>query len=563
MHPPTSRIFDPYDVKLLPVTSSLSTILRCRSRVALLANVAAVVAVLLAVVPTADAQVIPGSAQAIGSMSADRARLAQLLGEPVPPTAVPIDPTHQLFVPILPSVLLIDNSSIPYTQNDGELWAGRGLNVSVTGGAAFAKNFDGFRVHAVLAPTFTYSQNRPFQFLRDTMVSRSPFSSLYHSNRSSLDLPSRFGDESFERISFGQSSIEATFPAVAIGVSSTNEWWGPGIENTLIESNTAGGIPRAYIRTAEPIRTRIGSFEGRLFAGTLTESPYFDTTSANDYRRINGLLVTYKPTFDPGLTLGFSRVVYANEGSALTTLSHPLDALLHWETVKAPTDTANGRNNQSADQLMSLFFRWVFAPAGVEIYAEYGREEFPRSLREFLVAPQSTQAYVVGFQDAYRINSTAIFRTQVEFTDLEQPLIYADRPTLDWYAGQATPQGYTQRGQLIGAATGPGSSAQFLAFDYIVPRWQFGVFAGRTRWDEDALIRQFFPNTARHDVSIYSGVRGGWRQPTFDVWGELAVSRRLNYLFQDDAFHAGTPRQAIDVQNVTLTLRFDPRGLPF
>jgi hypothetical protein len=76
-------------------------------------------------------------------------------------------------------------------------------------------------------------------------------------------------------------------------------------------------------------------------------------------------------------------------------------------------------------------------------------------------------------------------------------------------------------------------------------------------------MRQFFPNTARHDVSIYSGIRGGWRQSLYDVWAELTVARRLNYLFQDDAFHAGTPRQAIDVQNVTLTFRIDPRGLNF
>jgi len=222
----------------------------------------------------------------------------------------------------------------------------------------------------------------------------------------------------------------------------------------------------------------------------------------------------------------------------------------------------NGQSNQSADQLMSLFFRWVFAPAGAEIYAELGREEFPRSLREFLVAPQSTQAYVIGFQDAYRLNHTATLRTQVEFTNLEQPLVYPDRPPLDWYAGRATTHGYTQRGQLLGAAIGPGSSAQFLAVDYIVPRWQLGVFAGRTRYDEDALIRQFFPNTARHDSEIYSGLRGGWRESNVDLWAELTVGRRLNYLFQDEAFHAGTPRQAIDIQNVTLTFRVDPRALP-
>jgi hypothetical protein len=61
-----------------------------------------------------------------------------------------------------------------------------------------------------------------------------------------------------------------------------------------------------------------------------------------------------------------------------------------------------------------------------------------------------------------------------------------------------------------------------------------------------------------HDVTSYSGVRGGARLPWTDVSGELTVGRRLNYLFQNE-FYLGSPVVATDIQNVTLVVQVSPR----
>src|SRR5439155_26788657 len=170
------------------------------------------------------------------------------------------------------------------------------------------------------------------------------------------DLPLRFGDQPIRRFDFGQSSISASSHDVSVGLTTQDEWWGPGIRNTLIMSNNAPGIPRAFARTARPVRTRAGAFEARIIAGTVTESRFFDTLTANDYRSISGLLVTFRPAVDSGLTLGLSRVVYAPIARATGSLSHAIDDLTKWEPLARATDTlANGRNRQSTDQLLSLF----------------------------------------------------------------------------------------------------------------------------------------------------------------------------------------------------------------
>src|SRR5262249_7787783 len=132
---------------------------------------ATVIAATFVIAPavTATAQVVPGTAQAIGSMDADRARLAQLLGEPVATPASTTrapDTTRVIFAPILPTGRLVYNSQIPYTRNDAEIWGGRGVNLSITGGGAATRSYGGYTLRAVFAPTLAYSQNLPFQFFR-------------------------------------------------------------------------------------------------------------------------------------------------------------------------------------------------------------------------------------------------------------------------------------------------------------------------------------------------------------------------------------------------------------
>ena len=84
----------------------------------------------------------------------------------------------------------------------------------------------------------------------------------------------------------------------------------------------------------------------------------------------------------------------------------------------------------------------------------------------------------------------AWLRLQLEFTNLEQSGAPPGPTWPDFYSGLSVPQGYTQRGQVIGAAIGPGASSQWLAADYIRKRWQAGAYVSRIRWDNDALYRQ-------------------------------------------------------------------------
>jgi hypothetical protein len=488
----------------------------------------------------------PLSAQIWSPLSADPSRFAELTGTLTPP---PVPPAGFASGFVGPTLYIVHNSDIPYSLNDGALWAGRGTSASLTTGGAFTYRTDRYIVRGILAPTWTGVENLPFQIIHGADWTRSNFSSPWHYGQRSADLPLRFGDKPYRELSLGETGIEVEYRNVVAGLTSASEWWGPGIRNALVLSDNAAGIPRAFVSTARPIHTPLGLISGRLFLGTLTESRFFDQYPDNDFRSINGLLLTFRPAVDTALTLGFARTVIQQSVSRFPSPKRSLDALWRWgQHAPRSTDSTVGTN-----QVFSVFARWLFPKPAVEVYGEWARNVVPRTVHEWLVAPYDGQAFTLGLQSAHRLQRPGHFlRGQIEFSDLEQTYAFSDVPAPDFYTG-TVPQGYTQFGQVIGAATGPGSSSQFVALDYIAPRWQAGAFIGRTRWENDAMYRLRFASAAKHDVTIYSGVRGGVKRFGLNATGELTVGRRQNYLFQNDAFNAGElPRMAIDVQNITL-----------
>jgi len=508
------------------------------------------------------------NAQAIGTVASDRARVREITGDTMrlalrPDSSLgaflsPLYRGHLLdHVPLAivgPDIRVTWNSTIPFSQNDGALWAGRGWNVSLATGLSSQRHYRNADIRAVVAPSLLYSQNLPFQIAPNTVPGRSDYASPFHGPGASLDLPQRFGDRYLLTVDAGRSALEVEWPRVTVGATAQNEWWGPGIRNAILMSNNAPGIPRLYARTTRPVRTRWGTLEAKLMTGTLTKSRFFSVTESEN-RTISGVLFQFRPAVDSSLTLGFSRVVYAPigpEASPFTaTLARSLDAIFRWENL-------SGYGHQRSDQIGSIFARWVFAPVGFELYGEWARMDLPRSPIELFVAPQHTGGWTFGFQWAQPRQRHSWLRLQSELTYLEQGRVLEDRPTPDFYSGQASPQGYTQRGQVIGAAIGPGASSQWIAVDWLAERWQLGTFVGRIRWDNDALYRVPGASYFDHDVSVLGGARGAWRSGLVDFAIDLTAAQRYNYLFQNGRIRPGGYR-TVDVRNFTLGLTATPR----
>jgi hypothetical protein len=299
--------------------------------------------------------------------------------------------------------------------------------------------------------------------------------------------------------------------------------------------------------------------EGRYLLGTLVPSLYVDTAVTASWRAFNGVAVTLRPARASNLTLGFARTAVAPLVRPASLGTHALDALVRWEGT--PSDTTR---RPRADQLTALFARWVFPDDHAEVYAEWARQAAPRSLRELLVAPQDGRALTLGARALRPVarrggTVTRYLRAELELTGTEQSITFRDRPVPQpFYTGLATREGYTHRGQLLGAAVGPGASAQWLAGDLVTTRGAVGLVLGRVRWENDALYRQPNVNFFRHDVTTLLGARAQARLPHADVRAEGSWARRYNYLFQNGFANPGG-RRTVDVTNLTMVLAVTPR----
>jgi len=511
-----------------------------------------------------------------GSFADDSARLSSITS--LEPRSYPLLRSASTFAPRLsgaseslrvvlvrPELYVIRNSALPYSLNDGALWAGRGFNFRVRAGFEIETG----PVRFVFAPEFLGAGNSAFELLHWRVVrpmppGRHPLSSHWHTSPESIDLPIRFGTRTFSGWDLGQSTLDLDFGLITAGVSTENEWWGPGVRNAIVTSTNAAGIPRFFLRTTRPMATRAGTFDVRLFAGGLRESPYFDTTAANDLRSISAFAVTWSPRRAPNVTVGFARAVYAPTTGWGRIPTRLLDVLLR--NPGRPNNHFPGDTSAvpGPDQVYSLFGRWAFPGDGLEVYAEWARNELPTSVRDFLTAPNHTQGYTLGLQWARPVGRVGRARVQIEATYLEKSATLRDRPVGTWYTSRAVPQGYTNRGQVIGAAIGPGADSQWLAVDYFAPRWQAGIFASRIRWDGEALYTFPAANWAgvdsrycSHDTSVLFGVRGALRAFFGLVELSYSVDQRLNVFFHQVSFcGAGTdPLDVRDALNRTVEIR--------
>ena len=510
----------------------------------------------------------------IGGDLDDRARLATLLGSArgdelllrsLSSRQAPLDTARGRlrWCGVRPEITIVHNSAIPFSLNHGPLWAGRGWSEDVRAG--FRAQWG--RVSIVVAPELVATDNLPYEMPPAAVqlprpAGRSSFSTPWHVGSYSIDLPLRFGEWGFWRLDPGQSTLAAAVGPVVAGFSTDNEWWGPGIQNAIVLSNNAPGIPRVFARTSHPLRTPVGTFAARWFLGGLSESPYFDTSPQDDRRSITALATTWTAGSVPTLTLGFTRAVYTPLARWGDIVGHVFDVVrdLGWHV--APGDSVPTPHR---DQIFSFFGRWIFPADGFAVHVEWARTDPPHSLRDLLTAPNRSQGYTLGLEWARPLRAERdALRVQAEVTYLEQSPAFRNFAQATFYTGTAARQGYTQRGQVIGAAIGPGASSQWLAVDYFAPAWHVGLFGGRIRWDDDALY--LFPVTASaenkwcsHDVSLFGGISAGGDSR----WGRIRVAlsrgERLNMFFYHLTL-CGTPdlQYVLDVRNTTFEIRLSP-----
>jgi hypothetical protein len=426
------------------------------------------------------------------------------------------------------------NSALPWGQNDGAVWQGRGAAGAVRVGGTISVG----PVTVQVRPELVYAQNRAFDLTPVQNQAFTPFANPWTRafQVPGIDTPQRFGPDGWADLRWGQSGAWVTLRGFTAGVSHAEGWWGPAQRNPLVLSNHASGFPHAFAGTNGPVDVRIGRVEARVFWGRLEESDYFEAANVRPNRYFTGAIAAFAPRFVQGLTVGVTRTfVYYIPADGLTAGDYV--TVFQGITKQTQQTPENPTGDDEADQLLSIFGRWVFPASGFEAYLEWGRNDHAQDWRDFILQPEHSHAFTAGVQKVFGSVEQRLLRVRAEVTNLQRSQTHEDRPTPGWYRHHLVHHGYTHRGQVLGAGVGPGGNAQWLAIDALRGWGRIGGFAVRELADNDSyyrLRRAGMLSLRRNDVTFGAGFSGALVAGPMDVGLDLAALRRLNRDFALD-----------------------------
>lgn len=433
------------------------------------------------------------------------------------------------------------NTHHPYGWNDGAMISARGYQNQLSFGFFLKKGIISLQLH----PEFVFAQNSSFQAFPSQQTD-SIWKSYYSTVINKIDAPEQFGSGSYFKLFPGQSSLRLNYHKISFGISTENLWWGPGVRNSLLMSNNAPGFPHLSFNSIRPVTSSIGSFEWQLISGRLKGSGILPDTNrkfngqtlyipkGDGGRYLSGIVATWQPKWTRGLFVGFSRVFY----QYTSDVSHSFNGYLP-VLGKFFKGTTRNEDEKKRDQMISFFFRFILPKDRTEFYAEYGRNDHSQNARDFLLEPEHSRAYIIGFSKTFekQKNDMKLFG---EITNLQIPSTILLRPQESWYAHYQVRHGYTNYGQVIGTGIGPGGSSQTIGLQWGKAFNKIGGTIERVVHNNDFYYNAFssLEQWQKHWVDLSLNLNKCWSTKRILYDASLSFINSMNYeWYYNNVFH--------------------------
>jgi hypothetical protein len=232
------------------------------------------------------------------------------------------------------------------------------------------------------------------------------------------------------------------------------------------------------------------------------------------------LALSFKPAFSRGLILYFNRTYtskWADPDSAKSLLN-----------LFLPFKTSGGADDW--DQHVTVGFSYSL-PLSLNIYTEIGYNDTPApGLKEFISNFSHTLAFTAGLRKGISIPKFENVQSEIlfEYTHLQMSPFYSQfLHSNNFYMHHQITQGYTNKGQWLGAGIGTGGNSQFLGYKIYYPSGSSNTFIYRYNYDNDFLIRETTPSQGYPPTKVAYAI---WREKTALAIGIQSRFFLTNYL---------------------------------
>ena len=463
------------------------------------------------------------------------------------------------------------NTNHPYNRNNGTMIPNRGYQHVFSPGLFLKLG----PLEIQLKPEHHFSENKEFDGFWEGHYPEIWAKRYRLWNR--IDMPERFGSQNFNRITFGQSSIKLNWKSISLGVSNENIWWGPGIRNSIMMSNHAEGFLHLSFNSIKPVKTIIGEFEWQFITGKLensgftpprTDFEYAGTKlyvpkinqrkETDDWRFLQGIIISFSPKLVDGLSLGFIRwVQYYGamfEGRYWWIEGKPSIFPVFQNLLRK-----NDKNidfEKQTDQAAGIFLRWLWKDSKAEFYTEFHHNDSKLNIRDFLLDSDHSRAVTFGLQKVFNINkSNWLFNW--EWTQMEQTASRLIRNAKSWYEHNWVFDGYTNKGEVLGSSIGPGSNSHYFSINRINNQEKIGIGFEVIDHDNDFFHEAF--SSAKDfrrywkDFNFHINYNKGFKN--FNLSSKIVFIRSLNYQWELDDTTQPYYHNGRDVNNLHLSFK--------
>lgn len=435
------------------------------------------------------------------------------------------------------------NSSHPYGWEKGPLLPARGFQHVMEGGFQVSLG----PVSLQLYPQVFHAQNLPFQEYNPALPEL--FFQRISNFVGRLDIPVRHGTDKIRRLLPGNSHLKVNLGAFSAGISTENLWWGPGKQQALLISDNAEGFLHGTIHTRKPAKTSIGHFGGQYFLGKLENSnlPYYSDGSfdryreyPDDWRYFTGITLNYAPRWVKGLSVGFARtfLMYSRKLDE--------DGWKAWfpifEGLQKERVGLNTSRFRETDQHFSVFYRWVWPQAHMELYGEYIRTDHALNWRELILNPEHSRGYTLGLSKLVPLAKGGHVYLQLEMTQTENSInnlvkyegsiLNQNHGGLGLYENFQVLHGLTHHGQVLGSGLGHSGNSARITLSKVKELNQFGLSLERIA--RDANFYNFNLGNGLEvlqwvDLSLGAHWDQQFDQLLFSATARLVQSHNYNY----------------------------------
>ncbi|MFC1550456.1 hypothetical protein ACFL46_04115 [Candidatus Neomarinimicrobiota bacterium] len=379
------------------------------------------------------------------------------------------------------------NSNAANLENTADKWIGRGSSLFNSMSFSYLNKF----IAITFEPMFFYSQNKEYR----EPIRLSKFSKL-NDNRPFDDMP-------IVTPKIRNAQFYLHYKGIGAGISNANMWWGSGIHSSITMTSNTKGFPHFMLGTIHEKRLNNWGVNFRYVFSKLDKSngsPYY-----------SAFITTTTFHKNPRISIGVSRSFLS--GGTLT----PSD--VSWqEAAKLPLILAQKTPDDPRwDETLAFYLNIDFKKAGLKLFWEFGRENFPESILDFTRFPDHSAASVFGIRK-YGMFGIKNLILGFEYINLARGKFWDIKKDPDWYSTSQFDFSSFD-GRHWGAHSGPDSDDFLFFIGYIKKPYQMNF---EFNYERHGIIRP--------QALIYAEAGTPWRE--YSGWiileDDLYVSKLVN-----------------------------------